>query len=163
MFVWIRDRQKKNWLFVRASIPSFSLPICQTHHLWQKIRCLVSLLLAITLATAAEVNCQLGWPTSVGCVPPSCSPYYCHRMHVAGSIDSKSHKNVEARTDSCDVFNQRLTQTKGIKTGVWCLLVEEYFNWWDIVNCNNLMKLPGLQLLIILMILQIDFLVNLFS
>lgn len=38
----------------------FSLPICQTHHVWQKIRCLVSLHLAVTLATAAEVNCQLG-------------------------------------------------------------------------------------------------------
>ncbi len=37
-----------------------SLPICQTHHLWQKIRCLVSLHLVVTLATTAEVNCQLG-------------------------------------------------------------------------------------------------------
>lgn len=52
VFLWIRDREKKHRLF--------SAYICQTHHLWQNIRRLMSLHLAVTLATAGKVNCQLG-------------------------------------------------------------------------------------------------------
>lgn len=60
ILMWIRSRQKRRRLLFTASVLRFLLPICQTHHLWQKIHCLVSLHLAVTLATAAEVNCQLG-------------------------------------------------------------------------------------------------------
>lgn len=101
VFMGMDQRQTAETLFFRASVLSFSLPICQTHHLWQKICCLVSLHLAVTLATAAEVNCQLGEPTSAG----------CHGMYVAGLIHNIAHKNVEAKTSSCffcDGFHQFL-------------------------------------------------------
>lgn len=125
-------REKKHRLFFRAHVPSSSLPICQTHHLWQKICRLVSLHLAVTLATAAEVNCQLGQPTSVGCVPQSCSPQHCHKMYVAGLIRSILHRNVD------DHFKNRPV--------VMCSKTWRHLGWVDIA------KLLGLQLENILII-----------
>lgn len=91
ILIWITGRQQKHRLLFRTGVRCFLLPICQTHHLWQKIHCLVSLHLTVTLATTAEVNCQLGQSTSVGCVPSSCSPQTCNRMLVAGLICKKGN------------------------------------------------------------------------
>lgn len=46
---------------------------------------IVSSHLHVTLATGAEVNRQVGQPTSAGGSPQSWSPCCCHRIHVGRS------------------------------------------------------------------------------